>query len=680
MLFPDNALILRLAKNDFDMRLVLLYLLLLFAHPAIAQSDWQEALREWLTAEDMEESYGEELMEQLEERVISPINLNQTSQEELEALPFLTAQQVEELIAYIDHYYPIRSLSELQMVKDLDYHTRQLLIHFVVAGEERKKSIWPTLEELMKYGKHHFTATGKIPFYEREGDRNGYLGYHYRHDIRYQYTFSNRVKAGITAAQDAGEPFFSNKNSMGYDQYNYYVQLRDIGRLEELNIGHYRVKMGLGLILNTSLQLGKLTSLQTMGRSLHTLTAHSSRSASNHLQGMAATVRLSKHWRVTAFVSHQAIDATLNDNGSARTLLYSGYHRTMTEMEKKHNTLETDAGGSIGWQQNTWHIHVNAVYTHYDRPLQPQHNASYRTYVAQGNDFMNGSVDYSWNNHQWAVSGETALNQRGALATIHTVSCRLTDQLSLMALYRYYDKRYTAQRANSFREGSSIQNEHGIYMGATWQPSRSWLIQGYADYAHFSWPRYLVSTASDAFDALLSARYNRKQWTWNLRYRLHIKQHDNDTKQMIVNETSHRLRMSANWQPSPILSFLMQGDGVVVNDAGNNSRGIMVCQQARWQHRWLKVTGQLAWFHSDDYDSRLYQYEPSTQYDFSFPAYYGHGIRYALMAQVNMGTHLMLATKVGVTNYFDRNTISTGLQQVNQSSMTDLLFHLTLTL
>ena len=97
MLFPDNALILRLAKNVFDMRLVLLYLLLLFAHPAIAQSDWQEALREWLTAEDMEESYGEELMEQLEERVISPINLNQTSQEELEALPFLTAQQVEEL-------------------------------------------------------------------------------------------------------------------------------------------------------------------------------------------------------------------------------------------------------------------------------------------------------------------------------------------------------------------------------------------------------------------------------------------------------------------------------------------------------------------------------------------------------------------------------------------------------
>jgi len=649
-------------------------------HPALAQSDWQEALREWLTAEDMEESYGEELMEQLEERVLTPINLNQTSQEELEALPFLTAQQVEGLMEYLDRYHPMRSLSELQMVKALDYHTCQLLSYFVVAGEERQPSVWPTLKELQEYGKHHFTATGKIPFYEREGDRNGYLGYRYRHDVRYQYTYGNRIKAGITAAQDAGEPFFSNKNSMGYDQYNYYAQLRDFGRLEELNIGHYRVQMGLGLVMNTRMQLGKLTTLQTMGRSQHTLTAHSSRSYGNHLQGIAATVRLSKQWCVTAFVSHQAIDATLNDDSSARTLLNSGYHRTLTEMEKKHNTLETDAGGSIGWQQGTWHLHANVVYTHYDRPLQPQQNALYRTYAAQGNDFLNTSVDYSWNDHRWAISGETALNRQGALATIHTVSCRLTDQLTMMVLHRYYDKRYTAQHANSFREGSSIQNEHGIYVGATWQPMRSWLVQGYADYAHFSWPRYQVSAASDAFDALLSTRYTRKRWTWNARYRLHIKQHDNDTKQMIVNETSHRLRMSADWTPSPMLTLRTQGDGVVVSETGNNSRGIMVSQQARWQCRWLKVTGMLAWFHSDDYDSRLYQYEPSTQYDFSFPAYYGHGMRYALMAQTTIGTHLMLATKVGVTNYFDRTTIGTGLQQVNQSSMTDLLLQLNIKL
>lgn len=658
------------------MKEMMLFLLLLLTVPVAAQSDWHEALREWLTAEDVEESYGEELLEQLEERAQTPINLNQTCREELEELPFLTAQQVEELTEYLDHYKPMRSLSELQMVKGLDYHTRRLLQCFVVAGEERKSSVWPKAADLLKYGQHRMTATGKIPFYERQGDRNGYLGYKYRHDLRYQYTFGNRIKAGITAAQDAGEPFFTNKNSMGYDQYNYYVQLRDFGRLEELNLGHYRVQMGMGLVMNTSFHLGKLTTLQTMGRGLHTLSAHSSRSASNHLQGIAATVRLAKQWRVMAFASYQAIDATLNDDGTARTLLYSGYHRTPTEIEKKHNTYETDLGASIGWHQGTLHINANAVYTRYDRSLQPMQNALYHTYSAQGNSFLNMSLDYGWNNHRWAFSGETALNKKGAVALIHTVNCRVTDQLSLMLLHRYYDKRYTAQHANSFREGSSIQNEHGIYLGATWQPLRSWFVQGYVDYAHFSWPRYQVSASSDAFDALFSARYSRKRWTWNMRYRMHIRQHDNDTKKLIVNQTSHRLRIAVDWTATSTLTLRTQGDGVVVSEQGTNSRGIMIGQQARWQQRWLKVAATVAWFHSDDYDSRLYQYEPSTQYDFSFPAYYGHGIRYSLMMQADIGKHLALATKLGVTNYFDRSVIGTGLQQIDQSSMADLLIQL----
>ena len=658
------------------MKQLLVLCLMMITLPVTAQSDWQEALREWLTAEDMEESYAEELLEQLEERAQTPINLNQTSREELEALPFLTAQQVEDIVEYLDRYKPVRSISELQMVKGLDYHTRRLLQHFMVAGEERKPSVWPTMDELLTRGNHRLTATGKIPFYERQGDKNGYLGYKYRHDLRYQYTLDNRIKAGITAAQDAGEPFFTNKNGWGYDQYNYYVQLRDFGRLEELNLGHYRVQMGLGLVMNTSFRLGKLAMLQTMGRSMHTLSAHSSRSVGNHLQGVAATVRLAQQWWVTAFASYQTIDATLNDNGSARTLLYSGYHRTPTEMEKKHNTGEADLGASIGWQQGTLHVNANAVYTHYDRPLQPQQNALYRTYAAEGNDFLNMSLDYGWNNHRWALSGETALNKNGAVALIHTANCRVTDQLSLMLLYRYYDKRYTAQHANSFREGSSIQNEHGIYLGATWQPSRSLYLQGYADYAHFGWPRYQVSTSSDAFDALLAARYSRRRWTWNMRYRMHIRQHDNDTKKLIVNQTSHRLRMAIDWSATSALTLRTQGDGVVVSEQGSNSRGVMVGQQVRWQQRWLKVTGTLAWFRSDDYDSRLYQYEPSTQYDFSFPAYYGHGIRYSLMAQATIGKHLALATKLGVTNYFDRSVIGTGLQQIDQSSMADLLVQL----
>ena len=645
------------------MKLLFSFLLFFVSLPLLAQSDWREALHEWLSAEDMEESYGEELMEQLEELAQHPINLNQTSQEELETLPFLTATQVEEVVAYLDHYHPIRSLSELQMISALDPYTRRLLRYFVVAGEEKQPSASSALADVLKHGRHTLMLTGKIPFYVQEADRTAYLGYKYRHDIRYQFS-NHHLKAGVTAAQDAGEPFFADKNRMGYDQYNYYVQLRDIGCLEELNLGHYRVQMGMGLVMNTRMLMGKQAALQTMQRSQHTLSAHSSRSSANHLQGIAATVRLASQWRLTAFASYQAIDATLNDDGSARTLLSSGYHRTASELEKKHNTHETNLGTSLGWQNGALHIHANAVYTHYDRSLQPDQSVLYRTYAVHGHHFLNASLDYGWRNHRWTLSGETALNQQGVLAAIHTLNGRLTSQFSLMLLHRYYDKRYTALHANSLREGSSIQNEHGIYVGGMWTPSRSWLLQGYADYAHFSWPRYQVSAASDAFDASLSARYSKKQWLWKVRYRLHLKQHDNATKNMLVNQLSHRLRMVFDWTPLSSLLLRLQADGVVVREQGASSRGVMVGQQVRWQTAWLKLTGCFAWYHTDDYDSRLYPYEPSVQYDYSFSPYYGRGIRYALMAQAHLAQHLTLATKFSVTNSFDRSSQAALLLQI----------------
>ena len=656
--------------------MLLLMLTCQMALGANAQSDWREMLQRWVTAEDMEENYGEEAMELLEERAQTPINLNQTSREELEQLPFLSAQQVEGIVEYLDRYRPMRSLGELQMIKALDYETRQLLQCFVFVGEEPPKRIWPTLDNVMKYGKHTLMATGKIPFYKRKGDDSGYLGYPYRHDLRYQFNYNNRIKFGLTAAQDAGEPFFKDKNKMGYDHYSYYLQLRDMGRLEELNLGMYRVQIGMGLLMNTSFRLGKLASLQSLGRSTRTLTAHSSRSTSGYLQGVAATVRLWHHWHVTAFASLRYIDATLNTDESARTIVTGGYHRTPTEMAKKNNTQETDFGASLGWRRGTLYAHVNAIYTRFNRSLEPQLSALYRRYAAQGNDFFNASLDYGYNNHRWSVAGETAINKKGALATIHSLGWKASNQLSLMALHRYYDKRYTALHGRSFGENSNVQNEHGTYLGATWQPNRKWQVQGYADYAHFPWARYLVSASSDAFDAVLSTRYSGKRWTMSGRYRYHVRQRDDSKKKNIINKTEHRLRLSAAWNVSPLLTLTTQGDGVVSEFEGERSRGVMVSEQASLQWRWLKTDAQVGWFHTDDYDSRIYQYERSVLYDFGFPMYFGHGIHYALMVKASLGQRLTAAAKVSVTDYFDRNVIGTGLQQINRSSMTDLLLQL----
>jgi hypothetical protein len=661
------------------MKRLAFFFLLLFTLPAVAQNDWQEALREWLTAEDMEESYGEELMEQLEELVLQPINLNQTSQEELETLPFLTAQQVEGLIEYLDHYHPIRSLSELQMVSTLDYQTRRLLQYFVVAGDERQPSLWPTMNDLLKDGQHLFTATGKIPFYEREGDRSGYVGYKYRHDVRYQYTYGRRIKAGLTAAQDAGEPFFADKNRWGYDQYHYYVQLRDFGRLEEFNLGHYRVQMGLGLVMNTRFQLGKLATLQTMGRSQHALSAHSSRSANSHLHGLAATVRLSRHWRVTAFASHQAIDATLNSQDEAQTLVTSGYHRTAAEMEKKHNTLETDAGLNMSYRRGGLNIGLTALYTHLNRRLSPQTSTLFRRYYPQGRNFLNASADYGLTLHRLAFRGETAVDQQGHLAFLHSLSLKPADALTVTALHRRYSYRYNSMHGRSFGENSRPQNEQGFFLGVTWQALRPLQLVAYADVASFPWARYQVSAPSSAQDFLAEAIYEpHRNWTIRGRYRLHRKQQDNSQKTALVWHNEHRSRFSIAYKGAQ-WGTKTQAD-LAQSVSEEVAKGWMLSQQLDWKGQGWQLSGTAGYFQTDSYDARIYVYERQLADEYAFPMYYGRGFRLAGMAKARVSRWLELSAKMGYTRYNDRKSVGTGLQETGTPWLSDLDLQLSIKL
>ena len=202
-------------------------------------NDWQEAFRSWLSADDADEGYSEATFELLSSFAENPLNLNQSSKSQLEQLPFLSAEQIEELVAYIDRYRPLRSLGELQMIESLDRDTRLLLNYFVVIGDTLSptRSAKSVLSHLLHDG--HFTFEGSLrqPLYKRKGDINGYLGYQQRHDLRLQFSSHDQLKFGLTAAQDAGEPFFSGRNRWGYDHYSYYFQLRKIGCIEALSDG-----------------------------------------------------------------------------------------------------------------------------------------------------------------------------------------------------------------------------------------------------------------------------------------------------------------------------------------------------------------------------------------------------------------------------------------------------------
>lgn len=634
-------------------------------------TEWQTAFMQLSSTEELETDAWKEAFEVLTELEQSPLNINTATREDLQRIPFLTDQQIEDIQAYVYQYGGMQTLSELAMIESLDRPHQMLLSCFVYAGTTERQH-FPKLKDIARYGKQQLVLDGNIPFYRRHGDSNGYLGYPYRHTLRYDFHYGELLKVGFLGAQDAGEPFFANRNTTGYDHYSFYAVLRNIGRLKAVAVGRYKLRTGMGLVLNNDFGFGKTMMLSSLSRTPSTIRAYTSRSSANYLQGAAATVTLTRQVDLTAFYSYRHIDATLTKDGDAITTIRTdGYHRTKTEMEKKDNATQTTYGANIHWSHKRLHAGITALATSFDKPLAPNTAQRYRLYYASGQRFWNASIDYGYRSRLLTVSGEAATGDSHALATINMAMFQPSGDLRLTLLHRLYSYRYTALLAESFNEGGYIQNEHGAYLGIWWKPTRHLLLQAYSDYAYFPWMRYQVSNASHAWDNYLSAAYSLSDATIGASYRLKIRQKDNEDKTALIDDRTQRVRLFLNYSHGP-LSMKTQLDGAW-NRYKKTSRGWMVSQMMtyRWRER-MQVTGTIGYFHTTDYSSRIYTYERGLLYSLSFPANYGEGIRYSLFINAAVTPSLLVVAKLSTTDYFDRDHISSSYQQIDHSSKTDL--------
>ena len=638
---------------------------------------WDIYLEQLNGQEEFESTEWEPYYELLADMAEHPLNINTIKKEDLELMPFLSAQQIEDIMAYLYQYGEMKSFGELAMIKSLGYEQQQLLRYFTTIEETTTdKDKFPSWKNIWKYGKHEVIATAKIPFYERKGDQNGYLGYKYKHWIKYDFSYSKYLKFGFLGSQDAGEPFLAGRNNLGYDYYTFWLQIKNLGPIKNLTLGRYRLGFGMGLVMNSNFGFGKTATLSSLGRNTNRISAHSSRYSGNYLQGIAATVALNKHIDLTGFFSYRLIDATLNSGSqSIATIVKTGYHRTATEMNKKNDAWQAVTGGNVKWSNNGFHVGATGIYSTFDKPLIPKKTQAYKKWYAEGQNFFNVSVDYGYTSNRLNVCGETATGNCGAIATINSISYMLTQSFTAVAVQRYYSYKYYSLFSNSFSEGSGVQDENGIYLGLTWTPTKLLSLKGYTDYTFFQWPQYLHTQSHKAWDNLIDARLQLKKWSLSARYRLHMK--DVEFKSSKTNkvvaigfEPEHRARMALNYS-GRILTNKAQID-CCYSQLKGQSFGWMLSENISYAKKWVHAALNFGYFHTQDYYSRVYAYEQGTLYNMSFPMFYGHGIRYCINLRGDIGKHWMIISKLGITDYFDRDHISSSYQQINKSSQADL--------
>ena len=218
-----------------------------------------------------------------------------------------------------------------------------------------------------------------------------------------------------------------------------------------------------------------------------------------------------------------------------------------------------------------------------------------------------------------------------------------------------------------------MQDENGAYLGFTWVPAHRWSITGYSDFAYFVWPKYHTKQSTQCWDHLLNILFQpNKRWILGTRLRYKEK----------AGTTTGRWRLYAtfaekNWSAKTSVDYTVSkemGEKSSQKDAddANPSQGYLLNENLSYCWHWLRLSGSFSYFHTQDFSSRIYVYEPGLLYQMSFSSFYGEGIRCALVARSEIGKHLLVIAKLGSTNYFDRSHISTGLQEIAASHQTDL--------
>ena len=684
------------------LNIALTILLLQFAHCALAAdtAPWEEYLHDMFESSDEGAADYEAAFEQLTELAQCPLNINKAEVADFLQIPGMNLNIINDILEYRERYGNFRTLSEMVLIPSVDERLQRYLSCFLYV-ENTQGEPWYSKKQLKKSLsslQHTVIATVTIPTYYRAGDRGlaaatgnkyagAFLGDPLKHSLRYQLKSRNNVTFNLTGGKTAAEPFFSKGNTLGYDTYSFNLIFNNLGRFRRIIIGHFRAQYGMGLSLNTAFTMGKQSMLSSVGRLTNAFTPHSSAGDSKHFQGVAVSYDLSPRLQLSSFVSCQYVDATLcADTITVSSLLYSPQHRTIAEMKRKHNTVQTDVGvhlrhtSSVA-RKTQWLLGLSLVGTTFNRTLNPTYGKAdtisssrlYRLYNPHGRSFYNVAVDYTLRNRTVTLSGETAINDKGAVATLNTALWRLREDLSLSLVQRYYSYRYYAIHGSAFSSGSGVQNESGIYLAVQYHPLNSFTIEGYTDIAYYPWLKYRISGSSYSWDNCITATYSQRKWTFSLRYRANSRQRDLtiDGRKQMAWRTDQRLRTIAVYN-SEHLMLKTQAE-VCRLSFDSSSAGFIISQQAEYSFlERFNAYVMAAYFATDDYDSRMYAHERTTLYSSTLSSYYGKGIRLAIMFRYNITERLMAMVKAGHTRYFNRNTISSGVRTIFSNRQTDI--------
>lgn len=660
-------------------------------HANAQENELQKTLETLMESrlEEMEEgSNSFQLAEELQKLAENPVNINTATHEQLSGIYFLNEIQIKKLQEYVRNYGPVYSIYELNTIDGFTPELLTAISPLIWFGPKETKPPKPSEIFSTARSELFLRALTTIPkakgFIEKEDGSIPFEGNPFRYYTKFRIENPDYFSAGFTAEKDPGEAFFSHSNKNGFDFYSGHISIKTKTFFRNLIAGDFMVNTGQGLLLWQGYSTGKSAYTLDIAKSGQGIRPYTSADENRFFRGVATTFAL-KNASLSLFYSSKKTDANTESDDTGNiwftSLQTSGYHRTESEILDKNSIRHATTGVLFSCSFSNLKIGATLLYDRFEKPFLPAEQL-YNVFRFRGTENFAGAANYQYFKGKYQIFGEAAISESKGKAVINGAIAHLHDRVQVSAIARRFDKNFHTFWGSPFAEGSSTINESGIFFGTKILPVKFVTFSAYADFYKSDWISYTTAGPSNGRDFLAETQVRLLPKTeFYIRFKTEEKEQKTLVDKRYVNspERTTRTRFQFEYSPNEMLSLKTRIElSQLRNQASEN--GFMVFQDIQFhpENFPLSVSSRIAWVNTDSYQTAIYAYENDLLYTFSIPAYYGKGIRSYLNFRCRIGPRADLWFKIANTAWIDRETIGSGLSEINSNHKTELKFQLRL--
>lgn len=368
--------------------------------------------------------------------------------------------------------------------------------------------------------------------------------------------------------------------------------------------------------------------------------------------------------------------------GTIASFATDGYHRTPTEIARRHNVIERAAIGAVEYRSSALTIGAGMLALDYPLPV-----ASTSTLVMPAQRGMFGSLHASYRTEPIAIAGEIARDYASNLATRIGAEYRL-DRTTIALSARWYAPEFRAPFGYNFGESSQPTNETGMYLGLRTRIGRNVQYLGYADvYRHVAaigaLPR--LRRGLDLFNEVRIRLDNAT--ILFVRFRQEHRTDDRSGEAGTVAEeilrTTLRCEIQHTTESGIVARFRIEGVWRVPTESPQprTERGVAafgelsvpIAQSA-------SIGARATTYRTDSFASAVYTFEQLAPGLLVSVPLYGSGSRWFVFARWHLLDRLTLWLRYGTTERLDTETLGSGTTEISGNRDTRVYVQLDLRL